>query len=230
MCYPRRSILSFVVLAFALQGCAQGLNNTAGGALGGSALGAGLGAIVGNQAGNPGAGIAIGAAAGALGGALIGNSLDSQAEERRKAEVQVSRNQEQIEENRRILDELRARGADAYSTNRGIVVNLPDVLFEFNRAQLTSDAEVTVGEITNVLRKTGRSISVEGHADAVGSENYNYRLSERRAETVANELTRGGIPSRAIRVHGYGESQPIASNDTERGRARNRRVEVVLEN
>ena len=223
-----RYLLAFVVL---LTGCAQGLNQTTTGTLAGGTLGAGLGAIIGGATGHAGPGIAIGAAAGALGGALVGNSLDSQDRENQALRDNVSRQQAELDANRRLLDELRRKGADARITDRGVVINLPDVLFEFNQSRLTSDAMATVSDISSVLRKDpNRMIRVEGHTDNVGSVEYNDRLSQRRADRVANELEQGGISSRNLSVVGYGESRPVASNATSAGRQRNRRVEVIVEN
>jgi outer membrane protein OmpA-like peptidoglycan-associated protein len=212
-------------------GCAQQVNNTAKGALLGAGVGAGTGAIVGNQVGNSGAGIAIGAALGAVGGALTGNAMDRMEGENRALEGQLNQNQAQLDENRRLIDELRSRGADARSSNRGVVINLPDILFEFDRANLTPEAHRTIDEIEEVLRTVpDRALSVEGHTDSVGTVVYNKQLSERRARAVADKLARNGVPSARLNVTGFGEGSPIATNNTEGGRARNRRVEIIIEN
>jgi OOP family OmpA-OmpF porin len=112
------------------------------------------------------------------------------------------------------------------------VVNLPDILFEFGAARLTGEAQRNVSDITEILNKEagGRQISVEGHTDSVGSFSFNQDLSERRANSVARELEYNGVPRNKIRSRGYGESRPIASNNSDQGRARNRRVEVIVEN
>lgn len=218
------------MFALGLSGCANQYNRATTGALTGSALGAGLGAIIGSTTGHAGPGIAIGAAAGALGGALLGNSFDSNDRESARVRDRLDRQQREIDDNERLLRELRERGADARMTKRGVVVNLPDVLFGFDRAELTPDSHSIVREISSVLKKhPNTEISVEGHTDAVGSDAYNDRLSERRARAVASELDRSGVDGRRIRTRGFGESRPIASNNTAVGRERNRRVEVVLE-
>lgn len=222
-----------MLLVGLLAGCAQGsgLNTTTGSALGGGAIGAGLGAIVGEATGNTGAGIAIGAATGALGGALIGNQLQNGEERVQAQQEATSRTEQQIAENQRVIDELRRRGADVRNTKRGVVVNLPDILFEFDSAHLTSDARRTVGEIGEVVGTVqGRVVSVEGHTDSVGTFSYNERLSHDRAQSVARELDASGIPPERLRVRGLGEGAPIATNNSEAGRARNRRVEVIIEN
>lgn len=201
------------------------------GALGGAAVGAGLGAIIGHQTGHAGAGVAIGGALGALSGGLFGNELDNQEEALNQADQKISAQERELQENKRLLEELRSRGADVRKTPRGIVVNLPDVLFEFDSARLTAGARGTVKEIAEVVRNyQGRHIAVEGHTDSIGTDSYNLRLSEDRAHSVANDLMSDGVPRGRVSTRGFGERNPIASNKTESGRKRNRRVEVIIEN
>jgi outer membrane protein OmpA-like peptidoglycan-associated protein len=217
--------------AILFSACAQPVSKAAQGALGGAALGAGTGAIIGNQTGHSGAGIAIGAGLGALGGALVGNSLDRMDQENAATEAQLQQNERLLAENRRLIDELRSRGADVRATDRGVVVNLPDILFEFDRARLTPEARRTLSEIGGVIRDVkGRPIAVEGHTDSIGTMVYNKDLSRRRAQSVTSELNALGVPGRQITTRGYGEGRPIATNNTEAGRARNRRVEIIIEN
>lgn len=201
------------------------------GALTGGALGAGLGAIVGNQFGSPGAGVAIGAGFGALTGGLIGNEIDNQDAALAERDERLRSQEAQLEENRRLISALRGRGVDVRSTDRGVVINLPDVLFEFNQSRLTSAARRTVREIGEIAQTSGdRRIAVEGHTDSIGSIAYNKRLSVDRARAVADELVAEGVSGRRILIRGLGESEPVASNATDAGRARNRRVEVIIEN
>ena len=201
------------------------------GALGGAAAGAGLGAIIGNQTGSAGAGVAIGSAVGALGGALVGRQIERQDQALDARQRQIDEQDRIIEENRRLIEELRRTGVDARGSARGVVVHLPDVLFQFGKSNLTSGAQGTVAEIAHsVSRAQGRHISVEGHTDSIGSIEYNHRLSDSRAKTVAGELEYNGVAARRITTRALGEAQPIASNRTEEGRRLNRRVEVVIEN
>jgi len=212
-------------------GCENGLKAREAGALSGAALGAGLGAIIGNQTGSSGAGIAIGSAIGGLSGAIIGNEIDASNAQLEQTDLQIEAQDRQIAENKRLIEELRRRGADVHDSDRGVVVNFPDVLFEFDSARLTSQAERTVGQIVDVVHgMSGRRISVEGHTDSTGTVTYNQRLSESRARAVGSSLIAKGIPSSRIRTRGFGESDPIASNNSEAGRERNRRVEVIIEN
>jgi outer membrane protein OmpA-like peptidoglycan-associated protein len=201
------------------------------GALGGAAAGAGLGAIIGSRSGNAGAGVAIGSAVGALGGAIAGGQIDRTDRRIDERERRIEEQQRQLEENRRLLEELRERGIDVRNSERGVVVNLPDVLFEFGKSDLTPGARSTAREITNVLlRAPSRHISVEGHTDSVGTIDYNYRLSDARAKNVAAALEQNGLPRGAISTRALGETEPLASNNSEAGRRRNRRVEVIIEN
>lgn len=226
----KRSVFAILCL-FLASACAQAPNRATIGGLTGGGIGAGLGAIVGNQTGHPGAGTAIGGAIGAVSGALVGNALDASANETEAANEQLRQNEERIKENQRLIDELRGRGVDVRETDRGVVMNLPDVLFEFNRYELTPEANRMVGEIADTLHDVrGRTIAVEGHTDSVGSVTYNKELSVNRATTVAHRLESAGVSRGQIVVHGYGEGRPVATNNTAEGRARNRRVEVIVEN
>ncbi len=228
----RKAVLTACVISIFLLGCeAERLGARETGALTGGALGAGLGAIVGNQFGSPGAGIAIGAGFGALTGGLIGNEVQGQEAVLSERDERLRAQEAQLEENRRLIAALRGKGADVRSTDRGVVVNLPDVLFEFNSARLTRDSIRTIREIGEIAGTVGdRRISVEGHTDSIGSIAYNKRLSIDRASSVADQLVSDGVSSRNLMVKGLGESTPVASNESAAGRARNRRVEVIIEN
>lgn len=207
------------------------LGNTEKGAMAGGAIGAGLGAIVGNQSGQAGAGAAVGAAFGSLSGGLIGSQFDSQNEQLDERARRVQEQDEALAENRRLIQELRGTGLETKISSRGVVVNVPNVLFEFDSSRLTSDARRTVGEISRVLKGVkDRHISVEGHTDSVGRPEYNMSLSQRRAKTVAVALVHDGVARKQVSTRGFGETRPVESNDTSGGREKNRRVEVVIEN
>ena len=227
-----KRVIVLIGCILTIAGCeGRSLNSREKGALTGGALGAGLGAIVGNQVGSSGAGIAIGSAIGAISGGLIGNSMDATDRQLEERERTLSEQQRQLEENRRILDELRRNGQDVRTTDRGIVVNLPDVLFRFNSSEITAPARQTAAEIARAVANAGgRRISVEGHTDSIGTVEYNQRLSKARANSVADELVNNGVTSSRIVTRGYGEGRPVASNADESGRQKNRRVEVIIEN
>ncbi len=228
----KHSRILFVILVFFLSACSEGgMRNRDKGILGGAALGAGIGAIIGAATGDAGVGTAIGGGVGALAGGVVGNEMDKDEEYQVGIENQLDERDRMIAENQRIIDELKRRGADARISDRGVVVNLPDVLFEFDSSRLTSDAQDTVYDIVQVLRDVSdRHIAVEGHTDSIGTISYNQRLSEERANSVASALVREGVSRRRITTRGFGETDPIASNRTDTGRARNRRVEVIIEN
>jgi len=223
--------LVLVLSLVASLACSGRVNNTTAGAVTGTAVGSGLGAIIGSTTGHTGAGTAIGAGVGALSGVLIGAIFDQSESENNRVRGQVEARDAEIAENQRLIDELRRSGTDATMTDRGVAIHLPDILFGFNRSDLSSDANGTIEEIARAIRdKTpGRGVLVEGHTDAVGSEEYNRGLSERRAESVALALIHGGVSRRQVQSKGFGKTRPIASNDTESGRQRNRRVEIIVE-
>ena len=226
-----RGLALLVCLSLVLSSCSTHFANWQKGALAGATLGAGTGAIIGTPSGNAGPGVAIGAGLGAIAGGLLGKRVDVAQSENKELEQRVALTQSQLDENRQLIDELRKRGADVQGTERGVVVNLPDILFRFDRAELTNNARLTISEISEVIKTVkDRNISIEGHTDSIGSVQYNKQLSRKRAQNVSNELGYKGVPSRQLSVIGYGEGAPIATNNTDRGRARNRRVEIIIEN
>jgi OmpA-OmpF porin, OOP family len=106
---------------------------------------------------------------------------------------------------------------------------LRGVNFDFDKSNIRADARPVLDEAISVLqREGGIAVIAEGHTDAVGTDAYNQRLSERRAAAVRDYLVKGGISSSRIRTAGFGESRPVASNDTAEGRAQNRRVELRI--
>jgi len=215
-----------------------GMRKSTAGALTGAVLGAGSGAIVGSHRGRAGQGALIGAGVGALGGYMMGKQIENQDSALDGEEQIINQQRQEIARNRELIEELKRRRLDARETKRGVVVNLPDVLFEYNKANLTRDAQDKVAYIAEVLerRAPNRRVFVEGHADAIGTESYNLQLSQHRAETVAQELADSGVRDNRLQTKGFGEKYPVAPNtrangaDNPSGRAKNRRVEVVIEN
>lgn len=131
---------------------------------------------------------------------------------------------------------LEAREAElaalkARKTDRGVVIPVEDVLFEFGRAELRPEARSHLTRIAALLREyPERDLLIEGHTDDVGSDAFNVALSERRAASVLGFLAGAGISPRRMASRGLGESQPLASNATDEGRSQNRRVELVVLN
>lgn len=228
-------IISVGVLFILTSACAGGSLTTrekgAGiGALGGAATGGAIGAAV----GNPGAGAAIGGALGLGAGALIGDQLQGQEMKQAEQQKAIDQQRAEIAKNQALIEELKKRNIEARETSRGVMVNLPNVNFQFDSAELTPAGRSRVDQIASIVRREApnRYILVEGHAsrESAAQEAYNQRLSERRAETVADALIRDGVRANQISARGLGTRSPIASNETEAGRQQNRRVEVIIEN
>lgn len=133
------------------------------------------------------------------------------------------------QESLRLVKELRQRGIDVRESERGVVINLPDVLFASGRAELTAAAQEIISEIAQIIQRApSRSLAVEGHTDSVGTIEYNYHLSKSRAEQVAQALESNKIQPNLISVTAFGETTPIATNKTDIGRRQNRRVEIII--
>ena len=230
--------IAFLAAVALLSSCSQPLTVREKGALVGGGIGGAAGAIVGAAVGNPGAGAAIGTALGAGAGALVGDRLQKRDQELTAQQQQIEQQKQEISRNQQLIDDLKKQNLEARETERGVVVNLPDVLFEFGKANLTGEARAKVGSISEVLNSQakGRRVSVEGHTDSIGSDAYNQKLSERRAENVASALESGGVGAERVAAKGYGKRYPVAPNsnpdgtDNTAGRAKNRRVEVVIQN
>lgn len=127
---------------------------------------------------------------------------------------------------KQILTDLKAE-----NTEQGLVVPLPEqVLFDFNRADVREDAKPTLAKVSQVVGfYADAQVEVQGHTDDIGAEEYNQALSEGRANAVRDHLvTVNAIPPERLVVKAYGESRPVAPNDSEENRQRNRRVEVVI--
>ncbi|HVF60036.1 MAG TPA: OmpA family protein [Thermoanaerobaculia bacterium] len=131
-----------------------------------------------------------------------------------------------VQETRRAMQALGAR-----ETGLEVVVELPaDVLFDFDKAEIRSDAAGALGRLATVVRGFPQGTArLEGHTDAKGDDAYNQRLSERRAAAVKAWLVeREGIEAGRLTTQGLGESKPVASNDDDAGRQRNRRVAAII--
>ncbi len=130
-------------------------------------------------------------------------------------------------------DDLKAQIAalNARETERGLVVTLGDVLFETDRAELKGGATNNLDRLAAFLnRYPDSNVIIEGYTDSIGSDDYNFDLSQRRAESVRGYLMSHGIASSRMSASGKGEGSPVASNDSSTGRQMNRRVEVVIAN
>ena len=201
--------LTIIILSAALilQGCAS-MNKTQKGAVVGTATGTAMGAVIGRASGNTALGAIIGAAVGGAAGAIIGNQMDKQAEE--------------------IKDKVPE--AKVERVGEGIVVELSSqILFGFDQADLSTQAKSNLDQLVNILNEyPDTDIELQGHTDSSGSEAYNQTLSERRAGAVSSYLASKGINNTRLNIKGFGETMPKYDNDSEEGRAQNRRVEFLM--
>lgn len=114
-------------------------------------------------------------------------------------------------------------------TARGLIVNMSDVLFDTGKYTLKQPTQVKLAKISGILLShPGLTVQIEGHTDSVGSDEFNQKLSEQRADAVRDFLASQGVPASSMTAKGFGKTDPIASNDTPEGRQKNRRVELVV--
>ncbi|MBT0654288.1 OmpA family protein [Geomobilimonas luticola] len=210
----RTQICMFMMLA-TLAGCAQPMTKTQkGAAIGtgaGAAAGAALGQAIGRDTGSTLIGAAVGAAVGGVTGGFIGNYMDKQEEAMRQTLSNVEGANVQ-----RNLDTL-------------AVTFKSDILFAVNSSTLKGGAFDEISRVAKVLNQYPETrMTVAGYTDSTGSEELNQKLSEKRAESVKNALVGEGVNPARITTVGYGESKPVADNDTEAGRQLNRRVTIFI--
>jgi outer membrane protein OmpA-like peptidoglycan-associated protein len=201
-----RLVLAPVLLALTL-GCA-GMNRTTKGGIIGAAAGGAVGGVIGKQAGSTAKGVIIGAVIGGAAGAIIGHQMDKQAEE--------------IDHN--------IPGATVERVGEGILVTFESgLLFDFDSDVVRGATRGNLDELARSLNKYPKTdLLIVGHADATGTEWYNQDLSERRAAAAARYLTSRGVSRVRVDTEGRGETEPVASNEDEAGRSRNRRIEVAI--
>jgi outer membrane protein OmpA-like peptidoglycan-associated protein len=208
-----KAITLLLVAGFTLPGCqaVKNLNQTQGGAIIGTLGGAALGSIIGGKD-NRALGAILGAAVGGVAGGVIGKKMDKQAEkiETTLPGAEVRREGEGIQV---ILDEKSGGG----------------VKFPVNQSTITSLSAKSLNKLITVFKEfPDTNILVIGHTDSSGSDQLNLNLSKKRADSVISYLTSHGISSSRLKSQGLGEAQPKFSNDTESGKAQNRRVEFAI--
>ncbi len=203
------SLLLMLCLTMSLNmGCKsiQNANKTQKGAVVGAAGGALVGGLIGGNI----KGALLGAVIGGAAGAIIGNQMDKQAQ--------------------RIEEEL--PGAQVERVGEGIQVTFDEnsgVNFAFNSAELTATSKQNLEKIAEVfLEFPDTDLMIEGHTDSTGSEDYNMKLSERRAQSVFDFLKSQGIASSRMSLTAFGETAPRYDNNTKEGQAKNRRVEIGI--
>lgn len=205
--------------ALALAGCTttnpytgqSQISNTAGGAAIGAGAGAVGGAIIGAATGgDPRVGALIGAGVGALGGGVVGHYMDQQ-----EAELRA---------------QLQGTGVSVTRVGNNLYLNMPsNITFAVDQSTISPAFQQTLTSVALVLHKYNRTLlDITGYTDSTGSEDHNQLLSQRRAQAVAGYLAQQGVNSQRFQIRGMGESNPIASNATEAGRAQNRRVEIQV--
>lgn len=215
----RKIIAALAASAFILAGCTttdpytgeQKTSNATQGAIIGGLLGAGIGALTNTSSGKQAARNAlIGAGVGALAGGAVGGYMDQQESELRQ--------------------QLRSAGVSVKRVGNNIqLVMASDITFDTGMSQVKPQYYQTLAAVGTVLRKYNKTyVEVSGHTDSQGSTEFNQRLSQDRAYSVANVLVQNGVQGARLIPAGFGETRPVASNATNGGRAQNRRVEIQI--
>ena len=209
-----KKLIAITILTSMLSACATDpytgeskVAKTAWGTGIGTAVGAGVGALIGGEKG-----ALIGAGVGAATGAATGGYMDMQARELRQ--------------------QLQGTGVQLQKLDNGqILLVMPsNITFATDSAVFQTGFNNILDSVAIVLKKYDKTlINVRGHTDSTGSDDYNLKLSQERAVAVGNYLNLRGVNASRLVVRGMGESMPIASNDTEAGRAQNRRVELSIQ-
>lgn len=208
------SLLLSVSLIFGLSGCGSMNNATKGGLLGaggGAATGAGIGALIGHGKGAV-IGAAIGAVAGGTAGTLIGKKMDKQAQELAQ------------------IDGAQVSTVTDQNNLKAIKVTFDSgILFGFNKTNLSQSAKNSLSKFAVSLQNNPKTnVQIFGHTDNVGTRAANEKVSSERANVVKAYLNNSGVASSRMTSQGMAYDQPVASNDTEAGRAQNRRVEIYI--
>ena len=209
-----KKLLIVLISLMLLSACAPQTRTQKGGlygAAGGAAAGAIIGQVIGKNTESTLIGAAIGTAVGGLAGAGIGNMMDRQEQELNQA--------------------LAASDAAAVRREGNLIaITLKgDFVFDVNSAQVKPGMYSELDRIAGIMVQYPQTvIQIEGHTDSTGSESYNMDLSRRRAESVRNLMLQRGVASSRMQVVAYGESMPIAGNQTAAGRQLNRRVEIKV--
>ncbi|MGA2587558.1 MAG: OmpA family protein [Candidatus Aminicenantales bacterium] len=201
------TLFVLVVFLYAAVNCAS-WNQTTRGAVIGGAGGAVLGGVIGHAAGNTLLGAILGAAVGGGAGAIIGNYMDKQA-----AEMQRD-----------------LKGAEVQRIGEGIKITFDSgILFDIDKSDLRPVSKTNLAELAKILNKyPDTNILIEGHTDNTGSDDHNMSLSKDRAQSVAFNLATLEVKSARFSIAGFGETQPIVTNDTPEGRQKNRRVDIAV--
>ncbi|MCL4778578.1 MAG: OmpA family protein [Gammaproteobacteria bacterium] len=188
----------------------QKTSNTAKGAAIGAGVGAAVGLITGDSSSERKKRALILAGAGGLAGGAVGNYMD-----RQEAKLRT---------------QLQGTGVSVTRNGDNIILNMPgNVTFMTNSADINAGFYQVLNSVALVLKEFDKTVvDIAGHADSTGPDDKNLELSQRRASSVSSYLGAQGINPQRLIATGYGETRPIASNDTPEGRSQNRRVEITL--
>lgn len=199
-------IVAIMAISLIIAGCSAS-RTMKGGAIGSGAGGV-IGGVIGSKSDNTAQGAIIGAMIGGTAGALIGEYMDRQANE--------------------LEGEL--EGAEVKRVGEGIQVTFDSgLLFDFDAYSLREASRENLRELASTLKEyDDTKVLIEGHTDNVGTEEYNLKLSQQRANSVFEYLDNLGVAQDRLISRAYGESQPTATNETEEGRQKNRRVEIAI--
>ena len=208
------SLFLSAALVLGLSGCGSMTNSQKGtlyGAGGGAAIGAGIGALIGHGKGAA-IGSAIGAVVGGTAGTLIGKKMDKQAKE--LAQIEGAQ-----------VDTVR----DANNLTAIKVTFDNGILFGFNKTNLSTGAKTSLSQFATSLQNNPETnVQIYGYTDNIGTRQVNEKISAERASVVKNYLTNSGVSDSRMTSKGFAWDNPVASNDTEAGRAQNRRVEIFI--
>ncbi|MCW3105020.1 MAG: OmpA family protein [Bacteroidetes bacterium] len=206
--WMNRPVMVIIALSLCLvpTGC-KWKRTAAGGAIGAGAGGV-IGGAIGSRSDNTVVGAIIGAAIGGAAGSAIGLYMDKQAHD-------IQRD---------------VKGAKVERVGEGIRITFDSgIMFDVNSYQLKEEAKTNIKELAKILQKyDDTNVLIEGHTDASGSDELNMKLSEQRADAVADYAKMLGVAGARMAIKGYGETQPVADNDSEAGKAKNRRVEIGI--
>ena len=203
-----RGVSALALGALTLSACQTLNTNRERGVLTGAAVGGAVGGVIGKHQGSTAKGAIIGATVGGVIGGVIGHQMDQQA---KKLEQNIP-------------------GAVVERVGEGIQVTFESgLLFDFDSDRVKADAAQNLRNLASSLGEyPNTDLLIVGHTDATGSDSYNQGLSERRAQSTASYLASQGVSATRLRTLGLGETEPVASNTTETGMQKNRRVEVAI--
>jgi len=210
-----KTLVGAMALALAVSGCAD-MTPTQRGTASGAGIGAGLGALIGATTGGGGGNRAAGGAVlGAAAGAIVGNIWSNKMENQKRAMEQATR----------------GTGVQVSQTaDNRLKMEIPsDISFDTNRADIKSNFRPILDRFASTLNENpAATVNIIGHTDSTGSDNINQPLSVDRASHTRDYLAQRGVSPTRVVVEGRGAHEPIAPNDDNSGRARNRRVEIYV--